>query len=147
MKYNQHKSSLGLDANIVSALIYVLPILIIWFLTDYAFIGWLVIGVVIFMEKQSTLVRFHAYQELFLLIANTIFNFIAVIITITLGMFGMSSGSVGFLAVIIGIVSIIVLVVSVTITVLSLFSAFNAYNWKTYQLPLIGKWAKKASKE
>lgn len=74
--YPVHRSSLGIDANIVAGLIYIIPGLIglLWEgLSPYTFIFPILLY---FFEKKSDLVRFHALQYLTLSLANNLINVI-----------------------------------------------------------------------
>lgn len=70
-KYNPHRSSLGMDAN--------LAVLIVWFgafivslFDDIAFLAFLVPFLIFFIEKDSQLVKNHALQAMSLFIFNLI---------------------------------------------------------------------------
>lgn len=148
-KYEEHKSSiLGMNANLVSLLIYLLPFLInfIFYNSDLSYFSWLIALIVIFIEKDSKLVKFHAWQSLLM---NLFYGFVGAIVTVvgvTGSVYSVVVGNAGGLATSM-IVIIIVGIISIIIAILQIIAAVKAYGWVSYRLPIVGNWASKLSHE
>jgi len=115
MKYEPHKSSLGLDANIV--------ILIVWFggsvISSFKNVSFLAIAVPIviyFIEKDSKLVKSHALQAIGLFLAS----FIASIVFLLIPMLWLFFWIIPLFDFIVSILAIM-----------------KGYAWEEYQVPFI----------
>ena len=120
IKHTPHKSSLGLQANVV--------ILIIWFggfvislIEPIAMFAFAVPFVILFLEKDSNLVRSHAIQAVSLYIINIILSILMTVIPVLV-----------FLFFILAIVELALIVVA----------AFKGWYYHEYELPLIQPLAK-----
>ncbi len=123
--YSPHSSSIyNTDANIISALTYILPI-VISLLPPISGLSWFIPLVIFFIEKNSNLVKFHCVQSiclhlvrLSLILIISVFKiipFLGTLVTLILS----------------GIVSLIFLVITI-------FVIIRAYNYDEYKLPIIG---------
>ena len=120
IKHTPHKSSLGLQANVV--------ILINWFggfvislIEPIAMFAFAVPFVILFLEKDSNLVRSHAIQAVSLYIINIILSILMTVIPVLV-----------FLFFILAIVELALIVVA----------AFKGWYYHEYELPLIQPLAK-----
>ena len=115
VKYSSHKSSFGIDANIV--------ILIVWFgaflvsmIRPIAILSSVVPFVILFLEKDSQLVKLHAVQSISLFIFNILANIVIFLIPL--------------LVLVFWIVAIIELILVIT-------AASKGWNYQEYDLPFI----------
>ncbi|MEG0077872.1 hypothetical protein [Anaerorhabdus sp.] len=149
IKYKVHQSSIfGMDANIVSLLIYLLPVVISFlsYGTSGGYLTWLIPGLVLIFEKESKLVKFHAWQALFM---SLFYGFIGFIGTLFGAGFAFTSlltqnaggllSSIGFLFVM-GIIGLI-------FAILEIIAAIKGFSWISYRLPIIGRWASNLAHE
>ena len=120
IKHTPHKSSLGLQANVV--------FFIIWFggfvislIEPIAMFAFAVPFVILFLEKDSNLVRSHAIQAVSLYIINIILSILMTVIPVLV-----------FLFFILAIVELALIVVA----------AFKGWYYHEYELPLIQPLAK-----
>lgn len=115
MKYEKHKSTFGLDANIA--------VIIVWFggalissIRSISFLAIAVPFVFYFMEKESKLVKSHALQAIGLFFATFIASIVFLLIPLLWLFFW-----------VIPLFNIIV----------SILAVIQGYAWKEYQVPLI----------
>lgn len=123
--YSVHQSSLGLDANIVAGLIYIVPGLIgLLFegLSPYTFI---LPVLLYFLEKKSDLVRFHALQYLALSLASNLINAILYFGSLKSDIFFMIAYYLGS---------------GVTLTFFGflIYAFVKALCWRSWRVPLLG---------
>lgn len=151
--YEPHKSSIGnMDANVMALLTYVSAV-ILSFIPFVQYVSWLLPLIFFYMEKNSTLVKFHALQAftLFLIFAiiDVIVNIIAAIATAATAAaiasnpydlnsyFGAWAG-VAAAGIIMGIIGLIFLIFGIIAMV-------KAYKYEEYAMPVFGKLAAKFS--
>mgnify|MGYP001764493512 CR=1 FL=1 len=115
MKHQKHESSLGLDANIAT--------LIVWFggtvISSIKSIGFLAVAVpfvIFFLEKKSPLVKQHALQAIALFIASSIASFVFLLIPL---------------------LWLFIWVIPLANFIISILAAIKGYNYEEYELPLI----------
>ncbi|MCL1814867.1 MAG: hypothetical protein FWG27_03470 [Treponema sp.] len=144
-----HKSSLGMDANVASLIIYIAMAVVSWI----PFLGWLSWAVPLaffFMEKNSAFVKFQAVQAL---IIGIIRAAIAVILYILVWIlrpkdlfsaFNYALGKGWGVWMLLGTISTII---GLAITALIIFLIIMAYGYKRVELPIIGPIAAKASEK
>lgn len=147
MKTNQtvepHKSSLGLDANLMALLCY-LATLIISLIPFLKYIAWAAPLVIFFLEKNSSFVKFHALQSFMINIVNGVLSFIFYLImmasvrTMAYGLFVGGGYGAGYL-----IASTLSWIVFTVIGILGIVAMIKAFKYIEYQLPVIGKIAMK----
>ena len=106
-------TSLGLDENIEGALCYVLGII-----TGVLFL---------ILEKESSYVKFHAWQSILFGVAVIVINIILSILAF-----------IPYVGILVGIISMIF---SLLVLVLWLFLIWKAYSGEKYKLPIIGDYA------
>jgi len=138
------KSVFGLDQNIAALLCY-LPIMFIHLIVSIA---------VIAQDKENKIVRFHAFQSLFLTIASTVVQVILVVLFFALWIVGGIAGVAIDSATGVPIVSIIVMLLwllfvvvmagiglgTLVVIIVAMVKASKLEKWK---IPFVGKFAEK----
>ena len=145
--YEQHKSSVfDTDANIVSLSVYLIPLL--GNFMTLGIISWVFPLVLLFVEKKSPLVYFHAVQSLVMQVVVTVFSIVSFIMTV------ISAGSSFLLGFNVfgaigaaGIFSLISLVINGIMIAFEVVGIIKAYGWEAYYLPLFGTIVQKFTKE
>ena len=149
-----HKSSLGLDANILAGLMLLAPFFI-WIIPFVGYIAWVIPIVIFFLEKDSKFVKFYAAIDIIIMIISVIFSIIISILiraatprvprdlegAIDYYLMGGAYANTGLIA-FLGAIS---LIWSLLILVLVIFLAIMAFQYKQVDLPLIGPLAAKLS--
>ena len=145
VKEKPHKSSLGMDANLLALLAYLVTGIIAW-LPGIRYFAWAAPLVLFFIEKDSGFVLFHAMQAFILNIIGALLAFILNVLVYGIFAAGMYttdynawSASLGAL----GVISIIAGIISIIITVFAIIALVKAYAYDAYKIPLIGKLADK----
>lgn len=116
--YSPHHSSIAhMNANIMSVLTYILPI-IATYLPIVWRIAWLIPVVIFFIEKDSNLVKFHAMQSIILYVARVI----VISILRFIPLLGTLLGSI------VGIILILI----------ALIAMIGAFNYEEIHIPFIG---------
>lgn len=141
--YEPHKSSIGgMDANVMALLTYIIAI-ILNFISGAQWFAWIVPLIILIMEKNSMLVKFHAAQAFVLGVIGAIIYIILTIITWSVfasaGLWAFGLGG-GYLAVV-----AISVVISILIAIFEILAMINAYKYKEYSIPFIGGLAEKFS--
>ena len=122
------QSSFGLSANGASLVSYIwIPVTSI---------------LVLVTEKQNRLVRFHAFQSLFLGLG--IFA-LTIVLSVVIGVLMLVAGAVSpYLGIVVSLVSLLVwMVLAVAILGLWVTCLVKAYRGQMYKLPIVGKQAEK----
>lgn len=144
-----HKSSLGMDANIASMVIFIAMAVVSWI----PYLGWVAWGVPLvffFMEKNSKFVKFQAVTAL---VVGLIRAVIAIILQIFVWLLtpkdwysalSYATGRGWGVWALLGTVSTII---GVAITVLIVYLIIMAFGYKQVELPVIGPVAAKASEK
>lgn len=162
--HQPHKSSLGLDANLLAAGCYAAAF-IFSFIPGVRYAAWLAPLIIYFLEKSSALVKFHAAQALILnaigavlsLVVRIAGTIVAKIVTPKLTVdysnanyydeylqyLNRSSRPTTVLL----IFGILVWGITIAIGVLQIISAIKAYKYTEYSLPIIGGFATKVSEK
>lgn len=147
-KIEPHKSSLGMDANIASLVIYVAMAVVSW-LPYLGWLSWCVPLVFFFMEKQSKFVKFQAVNAL---VIGVIRAALAIVFQILIWaatpktVYGALTGlgaAFGAYA-ILGFISTLI---GLAITVAIIYFVYMAWNYKQVELPVIGPIAVKAAEK
>ena len=141
-----HKSSLGLDANILVMLLYAIPALL-GALPLVEYIAWLAPLVFFFLEKNSKFVKFAAVQSLFISVAQTVIGIFFAIVTfiVTPRGWGGLLSFFGARTAAMTVVWVLSLIVDLLFLALFVFILVKAYGYKQVELPLIGPLAHKFS--
>lgn len=132
MSYNQQivnqTSTFGFSPNGASLLAYIwIPVTSI---------------IVIVTEKENRLVRFHAFQSLFL--GLSLFS-LTLVLSVVIGILTLVGGAISpYLGLIISVISLLLWIV-IALAILGIWALclLNAYKGKMYKLPVIGKLAEK----
>ena len=142
-----HKSSLGMDANIASLVIFAAIIVISW-IPVLKWFAWGVPLVFFFLEKGSEFVKFQAATAFVIAAVNSVLSFVLQIFIWILTprnaaaalnlVFGRGLGAWALL----GTISTIIAVI---ITIITVFMIYMAYSYKQVELPGLGKAARKVS--
>lgn len=162
--HQPHKSSLGLDANLLAAGCYAAAF-IFSFIPGVRYAAWLAPLIIYFLEKSSALVKFHAAQALIL-------NAIGAVLSLVVGIAGTIVAKIvtpkltvdysnanyydeylQYLnrssrpTTVLLIFGILVWGITIAIGVLQIISAIKAYKYTEYSLPIIGGFATKVSEK
>lgn len=136
---NQHRSSLGTDANIMVVIAFVATIVLGW-IPWIGWIAWAVPLVIFFLEKDSLFVKRQMVQLLCLaavraavVIVVQILLWILVPATIAGSIFSLVSGGV----VIAALLTLVSAIIGLAITVVEVIVVVNAYGWKQLELPVL----------
>lgn len=142
MKVNPHRSSLGMDANVMALLCYIGAFVLSWI----PVIQWVAPAaplVIFFIEKGSPFVKFHAMQAFLLEAVNWVFF---VIIKVIIGALVFNPFSLtGWGAV--AAVTTIYTIIGIVMTVFAIIALVKAYGYFEFKIPLIGNLADKWSKK
>ena len=145
--YDAHKSSvMDTDANIVALAVYLIPLI-----GDFVHLGiisWVFPLVLLFIEKKSPLVYFHAVQSLVMQAVVTVFSIISVVLTVLSAGSSVLLGFNLFGAIgLIGIFNILIILVNGIMIALEIVGVIKAYGWEAYHLPFFGTFVRKFVKE
>ncbi|MCL1819147.1 MAG: hypothetical protein FWG36_00665 [Oscillospiraceae bacterium] len=152
-----HKSSFGVDANIISMVIFIAMGIIFWLPFGYggylgwgAWVAWIVPLVFFFLEKESKFIKFQAGTALVIGVIGAILygvvRIIASILTpsyknVTIfnyeSVWRRAEAALGFLRA--------TTFIGIAVVLLAAYLAFMAFSYKQVELPLIGAIARKAS--
>ena len=147
VKLEPHKSSLGMDANILALLVYLATGVLSW-IPGVKYVAWLAPLVLFLIEKDSMFVKFHALQAFVLNLFGAVIGFVVAIIFggIVAAMVLNPLGGWGAAAFLTGLIGVLTIVISIAITVFTIIAMVKAYGYTEYQIPLLGKLAKKYCK-
>ena len=127
--YSPHSSSIGnTDANIISALAYILPV-VLSFVPIIGGLSWFIPIFMFFLEKNSNLVKFHSMQSVALHIIK-----VAVLAVVSIFSFIPILGSLAHF------------ICSLFFMVISVFVIIRSYSYDEYKLPFIGDFVAKLIK-
>lgn len=153
LKVNPHRSSLGMDANVMALLCYLAAFILAW-IPLVKYVAWAAPLVIFFVEKESPFVKFHAIQALILEAVNCLLTIIISIISGIIAAAYYASGSIysyyyNYRASIGGVVacSIIIAIISIALTVFAIIAMVKAYGYYEYKIPVIGNLALKFSRK
>jgi uncharacterized membrane protein len=122
------KSSTGLDENVAALIAYIF--------------GWLSGLILLLMEKDSRLVRFHAMQSILLNVLVAVIGFVLWIVTFIFVLIASQMG--GFLGTIVGLLATLIWIVfCVGLLIAWVMCLIKAYQGQFFKLPLIGNFAEK----
>jgi uncharacterized membrane protein len=155
MKVNPHKSSLGLEANILALLSYIAAFVLSW-IPFVQYVAWLAPLVIFLLEKQSPFVKFHSMQALLLEVILWVFQVVIAIITAVVSaamlsvystMYYYDYGSLSAALGIITMLGVIVLIIELVFTVFAIIAMIKAYGYEEFKIPVLGNLAEKFSKK
>ena len=140
----QGKSVFGLDQNVAALLCY-LPVMFIHLIVS--------IGVIT-QDKENKIVRFHAFQSLFLTIFSTVLQIVLVVLFFAIWIVGGIAAVAIDSATGVPVVSIILMLLwflfilvmaglglgTLVVLIISMIRAYNLQKWK---IPIVGKFAEK----
>ncbi len=163
--YQPHKSSLGVDANLMAVACYGIAF-VFSFIPFVRYFAWLAPLVIFFLEKSSVLVKFHAVQALILNAIGAVLSLIVSIFSTIISKavvpnfkyydytnpnyyddYSKYLKSVESAATVTMIFGLILWVVAIGIGVLQIMSALKAYKYSEYKLPIVGGIANKVSEK
>lgn len=140
-KFEPHKSSLELDANIVVLISY-LGGIVVSFVPGISFLAWAVPVIIYFLEKDSKFVKYHAMQCILLTVVGVIFSIIlAILIGIFTALVLLSSGVAAVS--LISLTGILTLTIPVIMFIFMIIATVKGWNYECYEMPIIGKYASK----
>jgi uncharacterized membrane protein len=98
--------------------------------------------IVLVTEKENRLVRFHAFQSLFM--GLTVFAF-AIILSVVIGVLMLIGGAISpYLGLIVSVISLLVwVVIAFALLALWVLCLVKAYRGEMYKVPVVGKYAEK----
>lgn len=149
MKVNPHRSSLGMDANIMALLCYLAAFILGW-IPVIKYVAPLAPLVIFFLEKQSPFVKFHAMQAFIIQVISWAIGIIfSIIIAIAWSsvaygdIYGSFSASLG----ITGVLGAISAIIGVVLTIFDIIAMVKAHGYFEYKVPVVGGLAEKFSKK
>ena len=149
--YEPHKSSIGnMDANVMALLTYVSAI-ILSFIPFVQYVSWLLPLIFFYMEKNSTLVKFHALQAFALFLVSAIID---VIINVIVAIAGASTAAAiasdpydlnSYFGAWAGVAaaSVIVGIIGLVFLIFGIIAMVRAFKYEEYAMPVFGKLAAK----
>lgn len=142
--YAPHKSSLGLDANLVMLIAY-LGGAVLSFIPVLRYFSFAVPIVLFFIEKASPYVKFHAAQAIILQVIGSIFSIlISIVLAIANGCLAVMDLTAVFgLVALVGVLSVISWVISIVLLVFEIICLVQSWKYECYKLPLVGSLAEK----
>jgi uncharacterized membrane protein len=123
------KTALGLDTN-VGALLCYLPVCAINLVYSI---------LVVVQDKSNRVVRFHAFQSLFLQAVAILVSIPLVIVYVIGAMIDIAMG----IPIFTGLLMLVALVISLAILYFLVMAAIKAYNGEIYKIPVVGNFAEK----
>ncbi len=134
-KYSPHQASFcALDANVLCLIMYLVAA-IFRNSNNYSLLAWVVPVIILFVEKDSSFIKFHAAQILGLQVFWFIVGLVLGILAIPLIFF-------------VGLLILIGYVIYFASIGLYLYLGYIAYtSYSTYQVPVIGKFVSELVKE
>ncbi len=149
MKVNPHKSSLGMDANVMALICYIAAFVLSW-IPYVKYVAWVAPLIVFFIEKESPFVKFHAMQAFLLEAVVWIFQVIfGIIIAAAWASYASSwyYGSLGASLGIVSILSILLVIIGIVVTIFAIIALIKAYGYFEYKIPGVGNLAMKFSRK
>ena len=140
-----HKSSLGLDANLVMLIAYLGGSLLA-FIPIVKYVAFAVPIVIFFIEKSSPYVKFHSAQAIVLQVFNWIVSIISgILVGVFQGVLYSSSdlGAITVASVLVMIFGLITTIVSIVILVFEIICLVKSWKYECYKLPVFGDLAEK----
>ncbi|NMA25095.1 MAG: DUF4870 domain-containing protein [Clostridiales bacterium] len=150
MKVNPHRSSLGMDANIMALLCYLAAFVLGW-IPIIQYVAFIAPLVIFFIEKESPFVKFHAMQAFILQAVNFVFMVVFGIIISAITAAYISSGAflrnIGAAAGGAVVFSTLLIIIGVILTIFAIIAMVKAHGYFEYKIPVVGNLAEKFSKK
>ncbi len=132
--YEHHKSSFGLNANLVAGMVYLIPGILGMLSETIAPFTFLIPILVYFFERKSKLVRFHALQYILMSLFST---------------------AVMYLLIMLCMISEALLIVAyyasnlITLILFGLlvYAVYKALMWQSWRVPVLGEFASRIVQE
>jgi uncharacterized membrane protein len=122
------KSSTGLDENVAALIAYIF--------------GWLSGLILLLLEKESRLVRFHAMQSILFNVLIAVIGFVLWIVTFIFVLIASQIG--GFLGTIVGLLATLIWIAfCIGLLIAWVMCLIKAYQGQFFKLPVIGDFAEK----
>jgi len=122
------KSSTGLDENVAALIAYIF--------------GWLSGLILLLVEKESRLVRFHAMQSILFNVLVAVIGFVLWIVTFIFVLIASQMG--GFLGTIVGLLATLLWIAfCIGLLIAWVMCLIKAYQGQFFKLPVIGNFAEK----
>ena len=122
------KSSTGLDENVAALIAYIF--------------GWLSGLILLLLEKESRLVRFHAMQSILFNVLVAVIGFVLWIVTFIFVLIASQMG--GFLGTIVGLLATLLWIAfCIGLLIAWVMCLVKAYQGQFFKLPVIGNFAEK----
>jgi len=122
------KSSTGLDENVAALIAYIF--------------GWLSGLILLLLEKESRLVRFHAMQSILFNVLVAVIGFVLWIVTFIFVLIASQMG--GFLGTIVGLLATLIWIAfCVGLLIAWVMCLIKAYQGQFFKLPVVGNFAEK----
>ncbi|SRR6266404_1960 len=122
------KSSTGLDENVAALIAYIF--------------GWLSGLILLLLEKESRLVRFHAMQSILFNVLVAVIGFVLWIVTFIFVLIASQMG--GFLGTIVGLLATLLWIAfCIGLLIAWVMCLIKAYQGQFFKLPVIGNFAEK----
>lgn len=153
LKVNPHRSSLGMDANVMALICYLAAFILSW-IPIIQYVAWAAPLVIFFIEKESPFVKFHAIQALILEAVYCVFTVVIGIISAIIAAAYYANASIysyyyNYRASIGGVMacSIILMIIGIALSVFAIIVMVKAYGYYEYKIPVIGNLALKFSRK
>ena len=142
-----HKSSLGMDANLATIIIFAAMLVISW-IPFLRWLAWAAPLLIFYMEKTSGFVKFQAAQALILGIVSAacsmvlqVFIWILTPKNIYSAMnYAMGRGWGAW-----ALLGTIATIIGIAFTIIDIYLIITSYSWKQVELPIVGPIAAKVS--
>jgi len=122
------KSSTGLDENVAALIAYIF--------------GWLSGLILLLLEKESRLVRFHAMQSILFNVLVAVIGFVLWIVTFIFVLIASQMG--GFLGTIVGLLATLIWIAfCIGLLIAWVMCLIKAYQGQFFKLPVVGNFAEK----
>jgi uncharacterized membrane protein len=150
MKVNPHRSSLGMDANVMALICYIAAFVLSW-IPIVKWVAWAAPLVIFFIEKESPFVKFHAMQafllEVVAWIIQLIFSIIIGIAVASVAYNPYNWGSWRATAGVAGVFSVLSVIISILLTIVAVIALIKAYGYFEFKIPVVGNMAMKFSRK
>lgn len=134
-----HNSSMGCSAFVIVLIAY-LGSVVLSFIPYVQYVAWALPLVLFFVEKQSWFVKFHSIQAFLLNLAGLL---IGLIIGWIIGLILAGSYTIYGAVTALRVATFVGIAISVVMLVFSIIALVNASRYEVYEIPLLGKLARK----
>ncbi|MCL1975919.1 MAG: hypothetical protein FWG61_07160 [Firmicutes bacterium] len=144
---DQHKSSLGMNANLATIIIFAAMLVVSW-IPYLRWVAWAVPLVIMNMEKDSAFVKFQAAQALVLGVASAACSFVLQIfiwILMPKNIYRALDYAMGGNWGIWAFLGTLATIIGLAFTIIEIYLIVTSYDWKQVELPIAGPIATKVS--